>query len=251
MNAQATTLRRRQRARAMPALWALLVLLLFLALTQANCVLTTEPIFTRRVWQNYICKVILVDTLTGERRLVNSSMLDRTAPGAPARTLFNFDWNGDGLNNEADVLYDWRRYVAGTILSTSTFSGRSWCISPTETACDLQGTFYFRGAMPGALPDITVSDCSAASFAPRSQCPGLTTDNQFSFPTPGWPTARHLHGTNRGTWTRVNSIDFTGRRRTRLPRLLMAGQLRLRARPLSGAGATCLPALQLPAARRC
>src|SRR6266496_6149298 len=66
----------------------LLAPVLFLALTEAGCLLTTESIYTRPVYTESICKATLVDTGTGERRLVNSSMLARTAPGAPARTFF-------------------------------------------------------------------------------------------------------------------------------------------------------------------
>ena len=79
-----------------------LVALGLLALVQLACVLTTETIVTRPVYNDYVCRATLVDTTTGERRLVNSASLARTAPGAPTRTFFDFDWDGDGTRGEAE-----------------------------------------------------------------------------------------------------------------------------------------------------
>lgn len=107
-----------------------------LALAQLACTLTTETPVFRPVYNDYVCRATLVDTSNGERRLVNSSMLDRTAPGAPGRTFFDFDWDGDGMGGEEeDVRLDWRRYLNASVVTSANFAGRSWCVVPSETSC--------------------------------------------------------------------------------------------------------------------
>lgn len=195
---------------------ALVALALF-ALAQLACVLTTETIVTRPVYNDYVCRATLVDTMTGERRLVNSSMLARTAPGAPPRTFFDFDWDGDGTRGETeDARLDWRRYLAASVVTSTTFAGRSWCVVPSETDCTRQGTIYFRDATPGPLPAAVPSDCTAAAGAHLEvTAPGLTPEGQFSFPDAAVGGA----GTSSVTFNvtvvgavalRVNSADFTG-----------------------------------------
>lgn len=162
-----------------------LMALTLLALVQLACTLTTETVVTRPVYNDYVCRATLVDTSNGERRLVNSSMLDRTAPGAPGRTFFDFDWDGDGMRGEEeDARLDWRRYLTASVVTSTTFNGRSWCVVPSETSCTRQGAIYWRdGVMPGPLSATPPPDCTAASGAHLEvNAPGLTPDNQFSFP---------------------------------------------------------------------
>lgn len=150
---------------------------------EAGCVLITDQAYTRPNYSDYICRATLVDTATGERRTVSSAMLNSISPPPPSRTFFDFDWNGDGSRNETDVRLDWRRYLSQSILTSSGFAGRSWCIDPNEISCTRQGHAIFRGALPGPLPSAIPPDCTLPS-GPQLvvTAPGLTPDNQLSFP---------------------------------------------------------------------
>jgi hypothetical protein len=187
-----------------------------LALVQLACLLTTETIVTRPVYNDYVCRATLVDTSNGERRLVNSAMLDRTAPGAPARTFFDFDWDGDGMGGEEeDARLDWRRYLTASVVTNTNFAGRSWCVVPSETSCTRQGTIYFRGAMPGPLSAAPPPDCTSATGAHLEiTAPGLTPENQFSFSDTAVGDSSvpvTFTVTNPSMVAlRVNSVDFTG-----------------------------------------
>jgi hypothetical protein len=192
-----------------------IIILAILIGVGAGCVLITDQAYTRPHYSDYVCTATLVDTATGERRRVSSSMLGNLSPRPPARTLFDFDWNGDGTRNETDVRLDWRRYISQSILTTSTFAGRSWCVDPNQISCTLQGHAIFRGPLPGALPATTPPDCSMPS-GPQLEvtAPGLTSDNQLSFPDTniGRSSATVTFTvTNRSTMPlRVNSVDFSG-----------------------------------------
>ncbi|MET0626462.1 MAG: choice-of-anchor D domain-containing protein [Pyrinomonadaceae bacterium] len=196
-----------------------LMALALLALVQLACVLTTETIVTRPVYNDYVCRATLVDTSNGERRLVNSSMLARTAPGAPGRTFFDFDWDGDGMRGEEeDARLDWRRYLTASVVSSTSFAGRSWCVVPSETSCTRQSTIYFRdGVMPGPLSAAPPPDCTAATGARLEvSAPGLTPENQFAFPdtavgdssAPVTFTVTNVSMVS----LRVAGVDFTGGR---------------------------------------
>ena len=192
-----------------------IIIFVILIAFEAGCVLITDQAYTRPNYSDYICTATLVDTANGERRRVSSSMLSSLSPRPPARTLFDFDWNGDGMRNETDVRLDWRRYISQSILTTSTFTGRSWCIDPNQISCTRQGHAIFRGALPGALPSMTPADCSMPS-GPQLEVTalGLTSDRQLSFPDTniGRTSATVTFTvTNRSTVPlRVNSVDFTG-----------------------------------------
>lgn len=196
--------------------WARLALLAALALAQAGCLLTTEVIHRRRVYNNYVCRATLVDTDGGERRVVDSSMLASTAPGAPARTFFDKDWDGNGTENEADVLLDWRRYLTASVLTSTNFTGRTWCVRPSDISCQRGGRFSFTGAEPSALPEGAPMDCPVAPPDARLQvtAPGLTADNQLSFPdTALGDTSAPVMFTVTNVSTvplRVNAVDFLG-----------------------------------------
>ena len=192
-------------------IFAILIVIAF----EAGCVLITDQAYTRPVYNDYVCTATLVDTATGERRRVSSAMLSGLSPIPPARTFFDFDWNGDGTRNEADVRLDWRRYISQNILGTTTFAGRSWCIDPNEISCTRQGTVIFRGATPSVLPSATPPDCTFPS-GPQLEvtAPGLTSDRQLSFPDTaiGRTSAPVTFTvTNRSSVPlRVNSDDFAG-----------------------------------------
>ena len=197
-----------------------LALLSSLVLSQTGCSLTNETIYLRGTYDNYVCRATLVDLASGERRIIDSSAVARTAPGAPSRPFFNFDWDRNGANNADDALLDWRRYLAAHVLTNSAFAGRSWCAIPAETSCTQRGRVSFRVApvdnRPAALPDGAPPDCTAPTTGGRLEvsAPGLAPDNQFAFPdTPvGDMTAPVTFTvTNRSTVAlRVNSVDFTG-----------------------------------------
>lgn len=205
----------RTGARKSPLPSALTALALFV-LVQLGCVLTTETIVTRPVYNDYVCRATLIDTSNGERRLVNSSMLDRTAPGAPGRTFFDFDWDGDGMRGEEeDARLDWRRYLGASVVTSMNFNGRSWCVVPSETSCTRQGSIYFRDATPGPLSAAPPPDCTAATGAHLEvTAPGLTPENQFSFPDTavGDSSAPVTFTVTNASMValRVNGVDFTG-----------------------------------------
>ncbi len=179
--------RRRQAARARAAMWSLFALTF--VLMQAGCLLTTETIYVRRVNNRYTCRATFVDTTTGEQRIVDSSMLARTAPGAPARDFFDNDWDGNGAGNGADVLLDWRRYLSAHVLTSGEFTGGTWCVRPSDVSCTRGGTISFTTTVgssfpiPAALPDGAPPECpSGAGARLEVSAPGLTPDGQLSFP---------------------------------------------------------------------
>jgi hypothetical protein len=181
----------------------------------SGCVLTTEVIITRPLFNRYTCRATLVDTSNGERRILNSSMLGSISPPAPGRTFFDFDWDGNGTRDEGDARLDWRRYISQNILTSTTFSGRTWCVVPSEISCTSEAQIYFRDTMPGPLPGDTPPDCTAAAGAHLEvTAPGLTPDNQFSFPDTavGETTAPVTFTvTNRSAVeVRVNAVAFVG-----------------------------------------
>src|SRR5687767_6220929 len=98
MNEQVLPSRRRHAVVVRPATWSLIGLLMSLALTQGGCLLTSEIIYLRRTHNRYTCRATFVDTSNGEQRVVESSMLARMAPGAPAHDFFDNDWDGNGVN---------------------------------------------------------------------------------------------------------------------------------------------------------
>ena len=181
----------------------------------SGCVLTTETIYTAPVYPSYSCRATLVDTSTGERRMLNSSMLGSITPSAPGRTFISFDWEGDHDNDESDVRLDWRRYLSQNILTSTGYAGRSWCVDPNEISCTRGPDLIFRMGLPGALPGDTPPDCTAAAGAHLEvTAPGLSPDNQFSFPDRpvGETTAPVTFTvTNRSAVAvRVNGVAFSG-----------------------------------------
>lgn len=192
-----------------------LSILVVLALIQPGCVLTTESIYTRPVYHDYKCGAVLVDTATGERRIVSSSLLGTTAPGVSSRHFFDFDWDRNGTRNADDAKYDWRRFVANTILSSSSFRGRSWCAAPAEVSCTRGDNLVFR-TLPAAIPDGTLVDCGPFVPLPRLEVTALdlTPDNQLSFlDTPVGTLSAPVTFTvlnAEGVALRVNSVDFLG-----------------------------------------
>jgi hypothetical protein len=174
---------KRSRTRTKLVLSLLPILVALLALTQANCVLITETIVLDYGYYEYKCKATLIDSTTGESRIVMSSTLDRTAPGAPARHFFDYDWDGNGTRSDADVRLDWRRYLANSVITSPSFTGRSWCIRPSQTSC-VRSSAVIYGARP-SLPDRELVDCEGPiEVLPRLEVTALylTPDNQFSFP---------------------------------------------------------------------
>jgi hypothetical protein len=163
----------------------------------------------------------LVDTSNGERRVVDSSMLARTAPGAPAHDFFDNDWDGNGTRNSADALLDWKRYLAAHVLTSGDFAGRSWCVSPSDIIIYQDGTVSFNGTsggpspVPPALPDGAPPECPAETGARLEvSAPGFTPDGQLSFPDTavgGASAPVTFTVTNPGTVPlRVNGVDFLG-----------------------------------------
>jgi hypothetical protein len=195
--------------------WILPLFLSVAILLLSGCLLTTETIYTAPVYPGFTCRATLVDISTGERRVVNSSMLGSVTPRPPGRTFINFDWEGDHDNDESDVRLDWRRYLSQSILTSMGFAGRSWCVDPNEISCTRGPDLIFRMGLPGVLPSDTPPDCTAAAGAHLEvTAPGLTPDNQFSFPdTPvGEATAPVTFTvTNRSAVeVRVNAVAFVG-----------------------------------------
>ena len=191
------------------------ILVALLALTQANCVLITETIVLDYGYYEYKCKATLIDSTTGESRMVTSSMLDRTAPGAPSRHFFDYDWDGDGTRSDADVRLDWRRYLVNAVITSPSFTGRSWCIRPSQTSC-VRSSAVIYGTRP-RLPDGVLVDCEGPiEVLPQLEvtAPGLAPDNQYSFPdTPISDASAPVTFTvsNRSTIPlRVNGVDFLG-----------------------------------------
>jgi len=200
---------------------ALLALLASLALGLAGCSLTNEVIYYRTTYNNYVCRATLFDTESGEQRIVDSSMLASTAPGAPARSFFDKDWDGNGTRDSADALLDWRRYLAAHVVTSRDFTGRSWCVRPSDVSCERRGTVSFIGTSggpdptPPALPDGAPPECpSSVGARLEVSAPGLTADNQFSFPDTAVGDASApvtFTVTNASTVPlRVNGVDFLG-----------------------------------------
>ena len=170
--------------------WALLALLTSLTMGQLGCSLIGETIYLRVFFDNYVCRATLVDTAYGERRVVDSSMLASTAPGAPDRSFIAKDWDGNGRREDADALLDWRRYLAAHVLTSRNFIGRSWCARPSDISCVRRGTVGFNTtagssvtAGPPALPAGAPAECPAdAGGRLEVSAPGLAPDGQFSFP---------------------------------------------------------------------
>jgi hypothetical protein len=204
----------RTATEAKQLLSAVPILLVLLALTQTNCNLSHAVALPN--FAQYKCRATLIDAFNGERRVVQSSMLAQTAPGAPSRDFFNFDWDGNHVRNDADVLLDWRRYLANEVLRTPTFTGRTWCSSPVDVSCQQAGTRVFN-SMPTPVPGSAILDC-ASPPGPLQYfeitAPGLEPGNQFSFPDTsigGVTSPVTFTVTNRGTVPlRVSGVDFLG-----------------------------------------
>lgn len=215
MSGQFLPPRRRRAAGSGPATWALLALLSSLSLAQAGCLLTGETVRYRYVYNSYTCRATLVNTATGERRVVDSSMLARTAPGAPARDFFDNDWDGNGTREEADVLLDWRRYLSAHVLTSGDFAGGSWCVMPGDISCTRGRTISLPTNTHTALPDGAPAECPAETGARLEvSAPGLTPDGQLSFPDTavgGVSAPVTFTVANRSTVpVRVNGVDFVG-----------------------------------------
>ncbi|HEX8283167.1 MAG TPA: choice-of-anchor D domain-containing protein [Pyrinomonadaceae bacterium] len=221
MSGQVLPSRGRRAAGAGRTRWALLALLASLALAQAGCLLTSETIYLRITHNNYVCRATLVDTATGEQRIVDSSMLASTAPGAPARSFFDKDWDGNGRNEAADALLDWRRYLSAHVLTSTNFTGRSWCVRPSDISCERRGQISFNTTAggpdprPPALPDGAPPECpSTVGARLEVGAPGLTADDQLSFPDTAVGDASApvtFTVTNPSTVPlRVNGVDFVG-----------------------------------------
>jgi hypothetical protein len=185
-----------------------------LIFSQSGCLLTTEIIYTRPTYDSYKCRATLIDTVNGERRTVSSPMLSTDAPGAAERTFLSYDYNADGMRTVADALLDWRRYLRNNVVASSTFSGRTWCVRPSEVTCELSGRVVWRSSTPpAALPAAELTNCFETT-GPQLEvtAPGLSTDNRFSFPaTPvGTASAATVFTvTNRSSVPlRVNAVDF-------------------------------------------
>ena len=213
MSRQVLPPRRHQAGGAGPKTWALLALLASLSLAQAGCLLTGETVHYRYVYNRYACRATLVNTSTGERRVVESSMLARTAPGAPARDFFDYDWDGNGTRNEADVLLDWRRYLSARVLTSGDFAGGSWCVMPSDISCTRGGTVSFASSTHTPLPAGAPTECPVDAGARLEvSAPGLTPGGQLSFPdTPvgGASAPVTFTVTNPSTVpVRVNGVGF-------------------------------------------
>lgn len=221
MSGQFLPPRRRKAAGARATTWSLLALLTTLTLTQPGCLLTGETVYLRWTYNKYNCRATFVDTATGERRIVDSTMLARTAPGAPARDFFDKDWDGNGTRNDADALLDWRRYLSAHVLTSPEFAGGSWCVVPSEVSCTRNGTVSFNGTSggpdptPPALPEGAPTECPAETGARLEvSAPGLMPDGQLSFPDTavgGVSAPVTFTVANRSTVpVRVNGVDFVG-----------------------------------------
>ncbi|HEX8556754.1 MAG TPA: choice-of-anchor D domain-containing protein [Pyrinomonadaceae bacterium] len=221
MSGQVLPSRSGKAAGAARARWAALPLLASLAAAQAGCLLTYETVRYRYVYNNYACRATLVDTGSGEQRIVDSTMLASTAPGAPARSFFDKDWDGDGARAAADALLDWRRYLAAHVVNSTNFAGRTWCARPSDTSCERRGTVSFVGTSggpdptPPALPDGLPPECpSSAGSRLEVSAPGLTADNRLSFPDTAVGDASApvtFTVANAGPVPlRVNGVDFLG-----------------------------------------
>ncbi|MCA1619908.1 MAG: choice-of-anchor D domain-containing protein [Acidobacteria bacterium] len=162
-----------------------------------------------------------MDTDSGEQKIVDSSMLASTAPGAPDRSFFANDWDGNGMGDAADALLDWRRYLAAHVVNSRDFTGRTWCARPSDISCEMRGTVSFVAAsgspvpLPPALPDGAPAECpSTVGARLEVSAPGLTADNQFSFPDTGVGAASApvtFTVTNPSAVPlRVNGVDFMG-----------------------------------------
>ena len=203
------------------AAWLRLALLALCALAPPGCSLVGETIHLRITYTNYTCRATLVDAASGEQRIVDSTMLASTAPGAPARDFFANDWDGNGTGEAADALLDWRRYLAAHVVTSRNFAGRTWCARPSDISCEARGTVSFyttagsRVPLPPALPDGAPPDCPAATGARLEvSAPGLSADRQLSFPDTALGEASApvtFTVTNSSAVPlRVNGVDFLG-----------------------------------------
>lgn len=191
--------------------FAFTALVLLLAFTQ-GCSLILDDIYLRTYYASYICRATLVDTRNGERRMIVSSMLNITAPGAAARSFLGYDWDGNGTFNQADAQLDWRRYLNNNVATSTNFTGRSWCVRPAETSCMPTGRSAPRGSM-SPLPAAELPNCSGAEAAAlQISAAGLTMDNQFAFADTqvGSATAPVTFTVTNGSGValRVNTADF-------------------------------------------
>lgn len=190
------------------------LVLLILAVSQ-GCLLTTETPRFYNVYNSYTCRATLMDTNTGELRTVVSSMLATAAPGAAQRRFLSFDWDDNGESNDSDALLDWRRYLRNDVSTSTNFTGRSWCVNPTDTSCTDPQRYVWRSLTdPVPLPAEELPNCSGIS-GPQLEvtAPGLSSDNQFAFPDSAVGTAGSTSVlftvTNRSSLAlRVNGINL-------------------------------------------
>jgi hypothetical protein len=197
-------------AKALP--FALSALLLVLS---SACLLTTETIYTRPVYNRYTCKAVLMDTSSGELRSVDSSRISTDAPGTAARSFLSYDFNGDHARNLADAELDWRRYLRNNVAASSTFMGRSWCVRPSDTICSDPVEVVWRSdTPPAALPTPELPNCfDAAGPQLEVTAPGLSSDRQLAFPDAAVGSSSTplviFTVTNRSSVAlRVNAINF-------------------------------------------
>jgi hypothetical protein len=160
---------------------------LLLLLTTLGCSLVSEtPRFVNR-YNKYTCRATLVDTATGEVRMLvsNAPEINPLPSGETGYVFFDYDWDADSDRDIDDVLLDWRRYINSRILTSPNYTGRSWCIRPADTSCERDGTHDVRvEATPSPLPDGTApTDCPPSDSGARLEvtAPGLTADNQLVF----------------------------------------------------------------------
>jgi hypothetical protein len=221
MSGQVLPSRSGKAANAVRSRWALLALLASFAPGLAGCSLTLETVVYRHVYQGYVCRATLVDTESGEQRIVDSSMLASTAPGAPDRSFIDNDWDGNGTRNAADALVDWQRYLAAHVLTSPNFSGRTWCAMPGQTSCELGNPVNYDVADGSPIPLPPTLPAGAPAVCPSSEgarldvsAPGLTSDNRLSFPDTavgGASPPVTFTVTNPSIVPlRVNGVDFMG-----------------------------------------
>jgi hypothetical protein len=179
------------------------------------CSLILDEVYTRPVYNRYTCRSVLMDTSSGELRSVNSSTISTDAPGTAARSFLSYDFNGDHTRNVADAELDWRRYLRNDVAASSTFTGRSWCVRPTDTSCSDPVEVVWRSdTPPAALPTPELPDCfDAAGPQLEVTAPGLSSDRQLVFPDAAVGSSSTplviFTVTNRSSVAlRVNAINF-------------------------------------------
>ena len=204
-----------RRARVKPAPWVLLCALSALLLGLTGCREWFDPPDTISLRQRHFrCRAVVVDLVTRQPVTVISG---NPGPGVEPRIFFDGDWDGNGVEDEADVLVDWQRYLVHRLLPGSHFADRSWCVIPSEVSCErtriaLRGSERRRTA---ALPPGAPAAC-AGPPPPRleiSAPTGAIPADRYSFPDTAVGAASPpvtLTVTNRGGEPlRLSGVDFS------------------------------------------